>query len=178
VAESFNLVLLVVRVWLGVIIFIHGAQSLLRTVRNKGVADEFEKLGIRPGKVHAWVFTVTELLLAELLIVGIVTPIAFGLLTALMLIAFVTEQRKSGRLFTTGRGWEYTVTLAVVAVAMGTLGPGEWSLDDSIGLTFPFDPRNALIITVAVGVGVAGAFLALFWRPARLSAAAPRAKAA
>jgi putative oxidoreductase len=178
VADTWNLVLLIVRVWLGIIIFVHGANHLLRTVRNQGVSDELEKVGIRPGSVHAWAFSVVELVLAELLIAGIVTPVAFGIVTALMLVTFVTEQRKSGFFFTGARGWEYVATIGVVSVAMGALGPGEWSMDFVADLSFPFQPRTALIITAAVAVGLAGAFLALFWRPAKLSAAPSKAKAA
>ena len=175
-ADTWNLVLLIVRVWIGVIIFVHGASHLLRTVRNQGVAEDLEKVGIRPGKVHAWVFSVVELVLAELLIVGIVTPVAFGVVAGLMLVTFLAEQRKSGFFFTGARGWEYVATLGVVSVAMGALGPGEWSLDWVADLSFPFEPRTALIITVAVAVGLAGTFLALFWRPAKLSAAPAKAK--
>ncbi|MEX0663956.1 MAG: DoxX family protein [Acidimicrobiia bacterium] len=176
--DTWNLVLLIVRVWIGIVIFIHGANHLLRTVRNQGVSEDLEKVGIRPGKVHAWAFSVVELVLAELLIVGIVTPVAFGVVAALMLVTFLAEQRKNGFFFTGARGWEYVATLGVVSVAMGALGPGEWSLDWIADLTFPFEPGTALIITVAIAVGLAGAFLAMFWRPAKLSAAPAKAKAA
>jgi putative oxidoreductase len=64
-------------------------------------------------------------------------------------------------------GYEYVVTVAVVSIALGTLGPGQWSLDDAFDFSFPFDPGKALLITAAVGIGGAALFLAAFWRPPR-----------
>jgi len=57
------------------------------------------------------------------------------------------------------------LTVAIVSIALGTVGPGQWSLDDAFGFSFPFDPDKALLITALVGIGGAAAFLGAFWRP-------------
>jgi len=183
VADTWNLVLLIVRVWLGVMIFAHGADHLLRTIRGQGTANYYEGLGIRPGKVHAWSVAITELVIAELLVAGLLTPVAAGVFGALMLVSLVTDNRTKG-FFVTDRtqGFEYVVTAGVLALALGALSPGEWSLDEAVGLAFPFQAPDAMIITGLVALGVAGIFLALFWRPQKTQAKpkvqAPTAKAA
>lgn len=182
-ATTFNLVLLILRAWLGVMIFAHGADQLLRTIRGQGTANYYETVGIRPGKLHAWSLALTELVIAELLVAGLMTPVAAGVLGGLMLIALVTDNRKKG-FFVSDRsqGIEFVVTVGVAALALGAMSPGEWSLDNAVGLTFPFVPADAILATVLVAVGVAGIFLALFWRPQRTQAKpkvqAPTAKAA
>src|SRR5437763_1984100 len=81
------------------------------------------------------------------------TPIAAGVLGALMLVSFVTDHRKAG-FFVSSRaqGFEYVVSLGVMALVVGGIGPGEWSLDHGMGLVFPFQAPNALIITGLVGL--------------------------
>ena len=88
-----------------------------------------------------------------------------------MLVAFVTNHRDKG-FFITARpteGWEYVVTLAVLSVALGALGPGRWSLDCSLDLSFPFEPNRALAVAAVVGVGGTILYLLTFWRPPRPS---------
>jgi hypothetical protein len=58
-------------------------------------------------------------------------------------------------------------TLAVLAIALGALGPGEWSLDNAFDLGFPFEPSKALATAAAIGIGGTVAYLATFWRPKR-----------
>jgi putative oxidoreductase len=83
-----------------------------------------------------------------------------------MLVAFMTNHRRNGFFLDTKKeGYEYVVTVAVVSISLATVGPGRWSLDDAFGLSFPFDPKKALLIAAVVGIGGAAAFLAVFWRP-------------
>ena len=94
--DTWNLVLLILRTWLGVVIFVHGASHLMATVRGRKRADYFDALGVRPGNVHAWTVTIVELAVAEVLVAGLVTPIAAGVLGALMLVSLVTDNRNRG----------------------------------------------------------------------------------
>lgn len=173
--DTWNLVLLILRAWLGVVIFVHGANHLMSTVRGRKRADYFDALGVRPGNVHAWTVTIVELAVAEVLVAGLVTPIAAGVLGALMLVALVTDNRNRGFFVgSSSDGWEFVATIGVAALTLGAIGPGKWSLDNAAGISFPFEAPNALIITALVAVGVAGAFLALFWRPAKKTATSSR----
>ncbi|MBV8304092.1 MAG: DoxX family protein [Acidimicrobiia bacterium] len=102
-----------------------------------------------------------------MLALGLLTPAAYGAVASLMLVALVTNHRDKG-FFVTARpteGWEYVGTLAVLSVALGTVGPGRWSLDHAIGLTFPFEPDKALLAAAVVGIGGTLVYLATFWRP-------------
>jgi putative oxidoreductase len=86
-----------------------------------------------------------------------------------MLVAFVTNHRDKG-FFITSRpteGWEYVVTLAVLSLSLGALGPGRWSLDRAFDLSFPFESDKALLVVAVVGIGGTAAYLATFWRPPR-----------
>ncbi len=156
------------RVWLGVMIFAHGWRHLTAVRSGPGMAQWFESLGLKPGPLHAWNVTVTELGVGALLVVGFLTPLSYGGLCALLLVAAVTEHRKNGFFINNQpQGWEYVVTVSVLAIALGALGPGQWSLDHAFGFSFPFDNGTALLITAVVGIGGTIAFLAAFWRPTR-----------
>jgi putative oxidoreductase len=111
--------------------------------------------------------TWSEVAVGPVLIVGLLTPAAYGVVASLMLVALVTNHWDKG-FFVTARpteGWEYVGTLAVLSVALATLTPGEWSLDDALDVTFAFEPAQALVAALVVGVGGTLAYLALFWRP-------------
>jgi putative oxidoreductase len=154
------------RVWLGIMIFAHGWRHLAATRSGPGIARWFESLGLLPGPLHAWNVTVTELLVGVALVAGFLTPLAYGGLCSLLLVAAVTNHRKNGFFINNpGEGWEYVVTVAVVAIALGTLGPGNWSLDHAVGFSFPFENGTALLITALLGLGGTAGFLAVFWRP-------------
>jgi len=170
--DALNLALAIARVWIGVVIFAHGAKHLVAVRSGPGMANWFESLGLKPGRLHAWMVTLTELAAGAALLVGFLTPFAYGGVAAIVLVALVTNHRNNGFWITNpGEGWEYTATLAAVSIALGALGPGEWSLDDAFGLKFPFQTGNALLIAAVLGIGGTVAFLATFWRPPKKAAA-------
>ena len=170
--DAANLALLIARVWIGVVIFAHGAKHLKAVRSGPGMANWFESLGVKPGWLHAWNVTLTELAAGAALVVGFLTPFSYGGVAAIVLVALVTNHRSNGFWSNNpGEGWEYTATLAAVSIALGALGPGEWSLDDAFGLSFPFQNGNALLIAAVVGIGGTAAFLAAFWRPPKKTAA-------
>ncbi len=154
------------RVWIGVMIFAHGWRHVGALRSGPGMANWFESLGLKPGPLHAWTVTLTELAAGVALVLGLLTPVAYGGVAAILLVAAVTNHRQNGFFLSSAReGWEYVVGIAVLSIALGTLGPGRWSLDHAIGWSFPFDNGTALLVTAALGIGGAAAFLAAFWRP-------------
>ncbi len=158
--------LLLARVWLGVMIFAHGWRHIGALRSGPGMANWFESLGLRPGWLHAWTVTVTELAAGVALVAGFLTPIAYGGLAAIGLVAAFTNHLKNGFFLSSKQeGWEYVVGIAVLAISLGTLGPGRWSLDHAIGISFPFQNGTALLITAVLGLGGTVAFLLAFWRP-------------
>jgi len=164
--DALNLALLVARVWVGAVMFAHGWRHLQSVRSGPGMANWFESLGLRNGPLQAWNVTVTELAVGPALIVGLLTPLSYGGAASIVLVALATNHWKNGFfIFNKGEGWEYVGTLGVLSIALGALGPGEWSLDDAFGFSFPFEPGTALLISALIGIVGTIGFLAVFWRP-------------
>ena len=60
-ADQINLGLLVLRVAVGVTMIAHGYNHIYRGGKIGGTAGWFESLGMKPGKLHAWLASLTEL---------------------------------------------------------------------------------------------------------------------
>ena len=165
-ADALNLALLVIRVALGAMLFAHGWRHLGAVRSGPGMANWFESLGMRNGPLQAWNVTISELVIGPMLVVGFLTPLAYAGLASILLVALVTNHWKNGFFINNpGEGWEYVGITAAVAIGLGGVGPGEWSLDHAFDLAFPFEAGTALLITVIVGIGGTAAFLAALWRP-------------
>lgn len=162
--ESLNIALLVLRVAVGGVMFAHGYNHIFRGGRIEGTGRWFESLGMRPGKLHAWLASLAELSGGACLILGLLTPFGAAAVIGTMMVALVTNHLKNGFfIFNEGEGWEYVGVLVATGVAIAALGPGEWSLDHALEI---FEsPRDGLLIGVIAGFGGAGALLAGFWRP-------------
>jgi putative oxidoreductase len=161
-----NFAVLLARVWNAIMIFAHGWRHVKSIQSGPGMANWFESLGLKPGPLLAWAVTLTEVTIPFLLVAGFLTPLAYGGVCALMVVAVMTNHLKNGFFLSSAKeGYEYVATVAVVSITLGTLGPGRWSLDNAFDLAFPFEPRKALIVTAALGIGGAALFLLAFWRP-------------
>ncbi|HEY7106313.1 MAG TPA: DoxX family protein [Acidimicrobiia bacterium] len=164
--DAYNFALLLARVMVAVVMFAHGWRHVKALRSGPGMANWFESLGLKPGPLHAQLVTVTELVVPLGLVLGFFTPFAYAGAAAVGLVAMMTNHLKNGFFLSSAKeGYEYVLTLAVLSIALGTLGPGEWSLDHAAGFDFPFDAGQSLIITAAFGVGGAALFLLMFWRP-------------
>jgi putative oxidoreductase len=163
--SAVNLALLAVHVYLGVMIFAHGHRKFFRGGKLAGTGRWFESIGVRPGLLNAVLAASTEVGAGLLLILGLLTPLASAGLMSLMIVAIVTVHAKNGFfIFNEGEGVEYTLGLAVFALALGTLGAGRYSLDHAWQV-FQWSAATRLIVTGAVGVGGALVQLAAFYRP-------------
>ena len=168
VNSAFNISMLVLRVALGIVFLAHGINHVFRGGKIPGTARWFESLGMKPGVLHAWLASLTEIGSGALLVVGLLTPLAAAGVIGTMVVAWITNHLKNGFfIFRPGEGYEYVMTLTLAGLAVSGLGAGEWSLDHALDLTFSFEPGTALLVSAAVGIlGTAG-FLAAFWRPTR-----------
>jgi putative oxidoreductase len=165
-SDAANFALLLARVWVGIMIFAHGWRHVKAIQSGPGMANWFESLGLKPGALHAWAVTLTEVTIPFALVAGFLTPLDYGGVCALMLVAFMTNHRQNGFFLSSAKeGYEYVVSIAVLSITLGALGPGKWSLDHAFDIEFPFDPKKALIATAVVGIGGAALFLLAFWRP-------------
>jgi putative oxidoreductase len=164
-SDAANFALLLARVWVAIMIFAHGWRHVKAIQSGPGMANWFESLGLKPGNFHALMVTGTEIAIPIALALGFLTPVCYGGVAALMLVAMLTNHLPNGFFLSSAKeGYEYVLTVAVLSISLGTLGPGKWSLDHAFDFEFPFDPKKALIITAIVGIGGTAVFLGTFWR--------------
>ena len=164
---------LALRVALGITMLAHGYNHAFGGGKLPGTARWFESIGIRPGRVHALLATLTELGVAPLLFLGLATPLAAAGVLGVMLVALVANHLKNVYfIFRPGEGYEYVLFITFAALAMGALGAGSWSLDNVLAdnvddLAQWLGGWRGLAITAAGGGGGAALLLATCWRPDR-----------
>ncbi len=162
--DGVNAGLLILRVIVGIVMLAHGYNHVFRGGKIAGTGRWFESLGMKPGKLHAWLASLTELAVGPMLIFGFLTPLAAAGVVGVMLVALITNHLKNGFfIFRPGEGYEYVLTLACVGLSIGAIGAGEWSIDDAIDLDWT--GWTGLAITAVAGIGGALLLLAVFWRP-------------
>lgn len=165
--KAVDLALLVLRLTCGLMIMAHGYNHIFGGGKIQGTAGWFASMGMKPGILHAWLASVTELGAGLLLIAGLLTPLASAGLLSVMVVAWITAHRTNGFfIFKPGQGWEYVMFISFTALALGTIGAGEWSLDHALKLTM-FDGWTGFLVTALAGYGGALALLAVFWRPGK-----------
>lgn len=157
---------LVLRLAVGVTIFLHGWNHMFGGGKLAGTASWFESMGLRPGIVHATMATATELGAGVFLILGLLTPLAAGAVTGTMVVAIMTAHRKNGFfIFKPGQGYEYCLFIVLTCYALASLGGGRWSLDNALDLDL--SGGVGLGAAVAIGLGGSALLLATSWRPAQ-----------
>jgi putative oxidoreductase len=154
--------MLLVRVVVGVTMIAHGLNHWRGGGRIEGTARWFSGLGLRHGRLQAWLSVVTEIGAGLLLVLGLLTPLACAAVISVMLVAGVLAHRPNG-FFVFKDGYEYVLVLSVVCLALAMLGPGRVSLDQAAGIDVSGWVGGGIALGVAV-VATVG-LLALFWRP-------------
>src|SRR3954452_17603095 len=164
-----DLASLILRVVLGVTMFAHGYRHIWGGGKLAGTAGWFESIGIRPGKGHALLASVTELGAAVLLFAGFLTPLgAAGVLGTMFVALIANHLRNAFFIFRPGEGYEYVLNLNCVALALGALGGGRISLDYAFGIDL--NGWGGFLLTLCAGGGGAILLLATCWRPGRVPA--------
>jgi putative oxidoreductase len=131
-----ELALLGLRLVVGLTFAAHAVPKFLSVWGGGGIqatADTFDQIGLRPGKLNAWLAGVAELGGGLLIAFGLATPFAAAALIATMTAAVLAVHLHNG-FFNTNNGYEYNLVLAVAAFALAGTGPGEWSLDHVLGI--------------------------------------------
>jgi putative oxidoreductase len=105
---------------IGALFMGHGLQKLVGWFGGpgiKGLAGGFERMGLRPGKVHATAAGVAETAGGALLISGAATPLAGALLTGTMTTAIEKVHLQKG-VWNTNGGYEYNLVLIAAVFAL------------------------------------------------------------
>jgi putative oxidoreductase len=123
------------RAIVGILFMGHGLQKLVGRFGGhglEGTGAAFESMGLRPGKAHAAAAGTSETLGGALLAGGLLTPLGATLLSGTMLTAIRKVHLAKGVWVSNG-GYEYNLVLLAVLFAVTDLGPGDWSLDNTLG---------------------------------------------
>jgi putative oxidoreductase len=172
--SSVNAALLLGRIAIGSVFVAHGVNHVFGGGKIAGTARWFEGLGMRPGIIHAWTASLTEVGAGVLVIVGLLTPLGGAGIVGVMLVAWITNHLRNGFfIFRPGEGWEYVMILTVFGTVMGTIGPGSWIVDGHVHALSRLWGWPGFAISLGGGAAGAALLLAFFWRPSPRSAPDP-----
>lgn len=124
------------RAALGTIFVVAGAGKIFdigprSTGGVSGFAGFLAQLGVPAPELMAWVVGIVELLGGLLLLVGLFTRYAAALIAVDMATATWLVHLPNGFAVATG-GYEYTLVLGLIAIALVFSGPGALSLEYAI----------------------------------------------
>lgn len=162
--DEFNAALLMLRLMVGLGLAAHGYNKVFGGGGISGTARWFDSIGMRPGRLNAWLAAGTEMVAGVMLAAGFLTTLSAMAYVGVMTVAAITTHVKNG-FFIIKEGYEYVLVLAVCCVVIAMLGPGEWSIDDALGLADDLDGWLGLAIAGGGGVVAGLAQLATFYRP-------------
>ncbi|WP_202872840.1 DoxX family protein [Kribbella capetownensis] len=156
---SIDIGLLVLRVLIGFVLFVHGTQKLAGWFGGPGLdkaAEGLEALGQIPGKPMAVLASLCELSAAALLVLGLATPLGAAAGMGTMLVAGVSLTAKGGSVWIISGGGEYPLVLAALAGGLAFTGAGSWSADELLELPWVgmAEAKAAVLGCAAVGVAV------------------------
>ena len=163
-----DLALLVLRVVVGLTLAAHGWNKFTGGGKIPGTGRWVDSIGMRPGRLNAYLAASTEVSAGLLLAVGLLTSLAVAGVIGVMTVAGWTSHRTNG-FFIIKEGWEYVFVLASVSLAVATLGPGSWSVDDALGIAGDMDGMTGFWIALVIGVGGGIAQMLTFYRPSSVS---------
>jgi putative oxidoreductase len=153
--------LLLIRLAFGLSMAFHGLNKVKGG--SAGTAAWFGSIGLKWPRFQAALAAGTEMGAGIMLTVGLLTPFACVAFVSLMLVAIVTVHWRVGYfIFLPNGGWEYCFSIAVVATAVGLLGPGKYSVDHSLGISLSW---GAWVTPIAVMCSMC--HLLLSYRPVR-----------
>jgi putative oxidoreductase len=145
--------LLIARMVFGLLMAAHGTQKAFGWFGGYGLAGTagfFESLGFRPGKLFAGAAAGTEIVAGLLVAFGLLGPLGPALIVSVMIVAAATVHWQHG-VFASNNGIEVPLLYGVAALTLALTGPGAFSIDALIGLTW-----SETVIWTVLGLGILG----------------------
>ena len=124
----------ILRIPVGLILMAHGAQKLFGAFGGyglEGTGQFMASLGLEPGYLMALLAGSAEFFGGVALVIGLLVRPASIVVAFTMLIAIFTVHISNG-LFMSNNGYEYALTLLIVAVSLAFSGAGSFSVDKAI----------------------------------------------
>src|SRR5438093_5910495 len=165
---TMSIALLILRLVVGLTLAVHGTQKLFGWFAGPGLTrlmQGFEKQGFKP--VWLWVSFV---ILGEVggglsVALGFLTPLGAAGIFGVMFMATFKVHWKNGFIVSKG-GYEYTLVLMAVSIAIGLIGPGSYSLDTLFGIALPETLLFCVLAVAALLIDVVGLLIS---RPAAIA---------
>jgi putative oxidoreductase len=137
IQDSLSIALVLLRVVLGVVFFMHGSQKVLGWFGGYGLKGTvgFLKSALQIPTPLGYAAAFAEFLGGIALILGLLTQVAALFIFVTMLVATIKIHVPAGFFLNNahdpkkGDGYEFTLTLAVIALVLVILGGGSYSLD-------------------------------------------------
>ena len=95
-STEIDLILFITRLVLGLTIFVHGWNKFFGGGQIPGTGRWFESIGVKKGKLNAYLAASTEISVGLMLAVGLLTTFASAGLIGLMVVAGWTVHRNNG----------------------------------------------------------------------------------
>ena len=124
----------ILRIPVGLILMAHGAQKLFGAFGGyglEGTGQFMASLGLEPGYLMALLAGSAEFFGGLALVIGLLVRPASVVVAFTMLIAIFSVHISNG-LFMANNGYEYALTLLIVAVSLVFSGAGSFSVDKAI----------------------------------------------
>jgi putative oxidoreductase len=155
---SLSLGLLMLRLTVGLIVAVHGAEKLFGWFGGAGFSTATKTLqaqGFKPAWFWVGLGTLGEFVGGLSLALGFLTPLGASAVFASMLMAVVKFHWKNG-FSNAHRGFEYPLSLMLMSIALGFTGPGSYSLDTLFGVSLPTPLLFGALAAIAMLVDIIG----------------------
>jgi putative oxidoreductase len=150
---TFDAAVLVLRLGVGLIFAVHGAQKVFGWWGGSGFAgwkDVMTRMGFRPARLFAGVSAGAELIGGLALAAGVLTPLAGMVLVGQSVVIIFAAHWPRG-FFNRDNGYEFPLSLVTGTIAVLLLGPGEVSFDALAGLSTTPEARLSLLVLGVLG---------------------------
>lgn len=134
VCTNNNVSALILRAPIGIILMAHGSQKLFGWFGGYGLTGTgqwMDSIGLSPGYLMALLSGSAEFFGGLALLLGLLVRPAAAVIAFTMLVAIFSVHISHG-LFMQNGGYEYALSLLVVAIAIAFQGAGRLSLDKAI----------------------------------------------
>lgn len=149
-----EIALLVIRVVLGTLFFVHGTQKLWGWFRGEGperAGEYFTRVGFPRGRTLARLVGAAESVAGLALVAGLLTPLPSAVIVAFMINAILAAHRAKSPLWVRRGGAAYPAALAAAALLVAFFGPGAYAVDALAGLELWGITAGAMVALAGLG---------------------------